>query len=60
MDFKANVVATARNVLEGLRNGAPMTASAREAMPRLVDLLRSLGEDLLAADIEAEFKVVAR
>lgn len=51
MDFKANVIATATNVLDGLRNGAPITDSAREAMPRLVDLLRSLGEHTLAEGI---------
>lgn len=51
-----NSIATALNVLDGLRAGAPISESAIAAMPKLVTLMNSFGEHDLARDIDAALK----
>lgn len=59
MNRNANIVATATNVLEAVRDGRPMTASAKKTMPTLVNLLRSIDEDTLATEIEEAMSAFA-
>lgn len=59
MDLRQNTVRTATAVLESLRNGAPITDSARESMPTLIRFLTDLGEKALADDIAAAFQAYA-